>query len=52
MLGCAFAAVLAGCAVTEAMVAAGWIFAGEKVTVLTVVTAVARPGILRQFGLL
>lgn len=44
VMGWAFAAVLAGCAATEAMVLAGWIFAGEKVTltvVLTAVTAVA-----------
>jgi hypothetical protein len=43
VLGWAFAGVLAGCAATEAMVAAGWVFSGEKAALLaglTVVTAV------------
>jgi hypothetical protein len=42
VLGWAFASVLAGCAATEGMVIAGWIFSREKgalLTLLTVVTA-------------
>src|SRR5690242_2165964 len=36
VLGWAFATVLAGCAATEGMVAAGWIFSREKATLVTV----------------
>jgi hypothetical protein len=40
VLGWTFAGVLAGCAATEGVVAAGWIFRGEKVTLVTVLTVV------------
>lgn len=40
VLGWAFAGALAGCAATEGMVLAGWVFSGEKGTLLALLTVV------------